>query len=307
MGQAVRVGALAIGMCVLAQAQSRQPCTGCTPTNAKGRWELRFDIPFRSVPIPDDVFVIELESLPPPVCWHLGAWVAGGSGSTVRLQVAELVTERVEPVGFGVPREVTAYQQSEVASNPGLARVVLRPGGSGRHAVVYAELPRPLTVEVRLDRQVIVRTAVVNSLHLWNGVIVPSERATLPSLMVQATQEGLKSVRGVQPVGGNTYVASAEELVKNLAEFIRPPRYSGGDVSPGSSVSFNVKIGADGQVQEIMQWRGNERLAEHCRPALLRWRFLPFKYNGAPVSVQAGILMVLDANGDILVPTLQGR
>lgn len=308
MGHWMKAGTLMIATCVLAGVQAEGPCTGCSPTNAKGEWELRFDIPFRSVPIPNDVLVIELEPLPPRVCWHLGVRAAGGeAGSAARLQAAELVTERMDPVGFGVPREVTAYQQGEVASSPGWARVTLRPGGSGRHAVVYAELPRRLTVEVRVNRETIVKTAVVNSLHLSNGAIVPSERATLPSLMIQATQEGVKSVRGVQLVGGNTYVASADELVKNLAEFVRPPRYPGRDVPPGSSVSFTVKISADGEVTEVTRWRGNERPAEHCRPVLLRWRFLPFKYNAAPVSAEAGVLMVLDANGDILVPTLQAR
>lgn len=307
MGHWMKAGTLMIATCVLAGAQAEGPCTGCSPTNAKGEWELRFDIPFRSVPIPNDVLVIELEPLPPRVCWHLGVRAARGeAGSAARLQAAELVTERMDPVGFGVPREVTAYQQGEVASSPGWARVTLRPGGSGRHAVVYAELPRRLTVEVRVNRETIVKTAVVNSLHLSN--FKRRHRAFGASDSAIAHDSGhTGGGNPVQLVGGNTYVASADELVKNLAEFVRPPRYPGRDVPPGSSVSFTVKISADGEVTEVTRWRGNERPAEHCRPVLLRWRFLPFKYNGAPVSVEAGVLMVLDANGDILVPTLQAR
>jgi hypothetical protein len=68
-----------------------------------------------------------------------------------------------------------------------------------------------------------------------------------------------------------------------------------------------ITVGPDGHVKEVRAWRGDPRLVEHCRPAVLKWRFTPLKYNGSPVSVETSVLMVLDADGQILIPTmLQG-
>lgn len=244
----------------------------------------------------------------PQSSWHFAVKVKPDAGPNVRFQVAELSTEATGPSdSLRVPAAVVSYTDREISARAQAIHVWMRAPEQNKHTLVYVELPRPLTVELRADNQLLARSVVADSLYVTNGWLMPEKvTAGLAFLILRAAVGAPDGQAGVRRVGPSTYVATPAELVKNLVEFVRPPQYPGRDIPAGSSVTLVLTIGPDGQVTQVRAWRGDPRLVEHCRPAVLKWRFAPLKYNGSPVSVEASVLMVLEADGQILVPMLQG-
>ncbi len=305
MSRSFRLIALGGSFVLLTGAQSGGSCPGCPVTVREGRWQ----VPIRTLELTGDVLEVNLNGAGPQSSWHFGAKVKPGAGAGVRFQVAELSTEPRGPQNIlRVPSAVVSYTDREISTTAQAIQVWMRAADPNKHTLVYVEAPRPLTLELRADGQLIARAVLEDSLYVTNGRLMPEKvTAGLAFLIMRAVVGAVDEQAGVRRVGPDKYLATPAELRKNLVEFVRPPQYPGRDAPAGSSVSLVITIGPDGHVKEVRAWRGDPRLVEHCRPAVLKWRFTPLKYNGSPVSVETSVFMVLDADGQILIPTmLQG-
>jgi len=186
--------------------------------------------------------------------------------------------------------------------NPGSVEVWARPARGSHRLVVYVELPKPAVVELTADERTIARALVTDSVYVADGEIVRERVVGFAALLSRAAFPVKALPPGLQHLGGGVYYAPPPELVKNLVQVIRPAPYPGGDLPDGSTISLLLTIGTDGEVKEVVAWRGDPRLVEHCRQAVLSWRFEPFLVNGSPVPVRASVVMTVDARGNIGIP-----
>jgi hypothetical protein len=140
-----------------------------------------------------------------------------------------------------------------------------------------------------------------------DGKLTTDKISGLASLLIKAAVGRAAPQAGVQRLGPNEYFVPPSELVKNLMQFSRPPRYSGSPVPEGVSAAFLVSIGIDGEIKTVVGTRGDERLIAHCRTAVLGWRFRPFLFNGTPVPAKGSILLTIDKQGNVVIPMLEAQ
>jgi len=268
MSRSLRLIVLGSSFVLLASAQSSSSCPGCPVTAREGRWE----VPIRTLELTGDVLEVNLNGAGPQSSWHFGARVKPGAGAGVRFQIAQLSTEPTGPnKSLRIPKAVASYADREISTTAQAIQVWMRAADQDKHTLVYVELPRPLTLELRVDGQLIARAVVEDSLYVTNGRLMPEKlTAGLASLMLRAIVGAVDEQAGVRRVGPDKYLATPAELRKNLVEFVRPQRYPGRDLPAGSSVSLVITVGPDGHVKEVRAWRGDPRLVEHCRPAVLK-------------------------------------
>ncbi len=288
-------------LATLASGQTQSACPTC-PNAATGR-TLRWHVPIRTVPLQGGTFKLNLNGAGTASAWRVAATVKASSASAAKLQVAELEMEAPGSGKPSFPAALHGYGDREVSVAAGTAEVWMRPAAKEKQTVIYLELPKPMTLEVALDQQTVSRATIADSAYIVDGKLLSEKVTGFGSLLSKAAfRQAPQS--GVQKLGPKEYFAPPAELAKHLLQFNRPPRYEGGAAAEGISISLLVTIGVDGEVKEVTGWRGDPRLVEHCRPAVLSWRFTPFLFNQSPVSVKASILIAIDREGNVIVPFL---
>jgi hypothetical protein len=297
MNFAVVCGLLAIP----ASGQNQSSCPKCANTTGASQ-AMTFTVPGRTFQVSGDVLKINLNGIAGAKSWHLGVGVKPGSASNARINAA--LFEMGSSGHGGIPASnARSFPEGQIAIGEAI-EVWMPAETTGQHTVFYVELPRPMTLELTSDHQLVARVPVAESVYFSNGKLMPEQLRGFGPLLFRAMFGPPKSVAGVQRVAPDEYAVAPPELVKNLSQFSQPPRYEADLPKDGTWVSFLVAIGAKGDVTEI-SYRGDARLREHCRPVLLGWRFRPFQYNGSTVTVKSTIRMTVDSTGNISIPMLE--
>ncbi len=290
---------------VLNGGQTTSSCPTC-PGNSEGGKAMRWYVPIRTLPIQADALQINLNGAATPGSWRVAARIKAGAEAGARMQVAELEMETNVSGRPPIPASIVSYDDREVALKPGSAEIWLRPGAAHKHTVIYIELPRPLTIEVAANHQPLVRATVADSLYVIDGKLVAEKVTGFASVLSRAAFGSPRATAGVQRLGPNSYFAPPAEAVNHLARFTKPGKYASA-LPEGTSVSLLLTIGPEGDVKDVRGIRGDPRLVEHCRAAVQNWRFTPFLFRNSPVSVSTTVLMVLNADGNIMIPMFGGQ
>jgi len=173
--------------------------------------------------------------------------------------------------------------------------------------MVYAVMPQGTLVRVTANGAVLSNTAVVTSLLIRSGVVIPEPVRGPGSAMLRLHVPPVPPLPAISTLSNGVTVVNNDEARRHGLSLTRPARISVQTASsPGSQTSrparraaLGLWISPAGVVTQVQIVSGDPELAVQAKAAVSTWRFMPFMLNGSAAEVRTLVMFTAGSDGNV--------